>query len=71
MLDVDPSDAASDSVELLAAGAEAQGEYRCSACGYGVAVYRVLPDCPMCAGSTWERGGAGALARTDGTTLSL
>jgi rubrerythrin len=39
---------------LLLAGAEVVGEYRCATCGYGVAVRRALPACPMCGGVTWE-----------------
>ena len=42
-------------VQFFPAGANAKGEYHCSECGYGVAVYRVLPQCPMCGGSTWEQ----------------
>jgi predicted Zn-ribbon and HTH transcriptional regulator len=38
----------------LAAGDAAVGEFRCSECGYGVSVYRVLPRCPMCSGTSWE-----------------
>lgn len=30
------------------------GEYRCSACGYGVAVRRPPAGCPMCRGAEWE-----------------
>jgi rubrerythrin len=41
-------------VEFLAAGADAAGAYRCSACGYGVTVHLALPQCPMCSGKTWE-----------------
>jgi hypothetical protein len=37
------------------AGARAKGEFRCLDCGYGVTVYRVLPNCPMCRGASWER----------------
>ena len=39
--------------ELRAAGESATGPHRCAACGYGVAVYRVLPACPMCGGDLW------------------
>lgn len=39
---------------FLAAGTEADGEYYCADCGYGVAVRRTLPTCPMCGGETWE-----------------
>ena len=38
---------------LLSAGAPAKGEFRCTGCGYGVAVHDVLPECPMCRGATW------------------
>jgi rubrerythrin len=41
-------------VECVAAGEAAVGEYHCSECGYGVAVQRVLPLCPMCGGTVWE-----------------
>jgi hypothetical protein len=37
------------------AGSRAKGEFRCAGCGYGVTVHKVLPDCPMCRGTTWER----------------
>jgi hypothetical protein len=39
---------------FAAAGREANGEYRCAACGYGVIVRSVLPACPMCRGLVWE-----------------
>jgi len=42
-------------VQFFPAGSNAKGEYHCSECGYGVAVYRTLPQCPMCGGSTWEQ----------------
>ena len=45
-------------VEFLAAGQPAVGEYQCSECGYGVAVQRELPMCPMCRGSAWEPSSA-------------
>jgi hypothetical protein len=38
-----------------AAGMRAKGEFRCLQCSYGVTVYRVLPVCPMCQGTDWER----------------
>jgi len=41
-------------VEFWAAGEQGKGEYRCSACAYGVTVYRTLPVCPRCSGSSWE-----------------
>ena len=43
-----------DYVAFFAAGEHVVGEFRCSECGYGVCVYRVLPRCPMCHGSAWE-----------------
>jgi rubrerythrin len=43
-----------DFVEFVPAGAAAEGEYHCSRCGYGVTVRTSLPQCPMCAGTTWE-----------------
>jgi hypothetical protein len=36
-------------------GMSAKGEFRCSGCGYGVTVYRTLPDCPMCRSREWTR----------------
>ena len=39
----------------LAAGVRAKGEYWCSACGYGVTIYRKLPLCPMCGAGSWEQ----------------
>ena len=52
-------DAMSGTLELTTsrtapAGAPAKGEFRCTLCGYGVAVHRELPRCPMCAGEDWE-----------------
>ena len=41
-------------VHFVPAGSNVKGEYHCSECGYGVAIYRTLPRCPMCGGSTWE-----------------
>lgn len=42
-------------VEFAATGDAAFGEYHCSECGYGVTVWRVLPRCPMCGGTSWEQ----------------
>jgi len=42
-------------VEFTATGEAAFGEYQCSECGYGVTVWRVLPRCPMCGGTSWEQ----------------
>jgi hypothetical protein len=33
----------------------ANGEYVCTVCGYGVAVFRDLLRCPMCSESSWVR----------------
>ena len=35
----------------------ARGEFRCLACGYGVAMFRELPRCPMCQCAVWVRIG--------------
>lgn len=35
-------------------GTDTAGEFRCSGCGYGAVVQRVLPPCPMCGGTVWE-----------------
>jgi rubredoxin len=42
-------------VSFRTTGEVVKGEFHCSECGYGVTVYRTLPDCPMCAGTTWEQ----------------
>jgi lipopolysaccharide biosynthesis regulator YciM len=44
-----------EDVEQWAAGMRAKGEFRCAECGYGITVYRLLPECPMCHGSDWDR----------------
>jgi rubrerythrin len=44
-----------DYVRFWPAGQSAKGEFHCSECGYGVAVYRALPRCPMCGGEAWEQ----------------
>ncbi len=51
-----------DYVEFQATGTPAAGAYRCSSCGYGVAVSAVLPRCPMCGGTTWEAASASTFA---------
>jgi hypothetical protein len=52
-------------VELHAAGDRAKGEFRCSGCGYGVAISNALPACPMCGGAGWERAPWTPFARAD------
>jgi hypothetical protein len=49
------SEPAGDFVQLWAAGDTGKGDYRCSECDYGVTVYRTLPVCPMCSGTSWEQ----------------
>jgi hypothetical protein len=51
----DPVAQEPDYVLFHRAGAVAQGEFHCSDCGYGVAVNRTLPVCPMCSGESWEQ----------------
>ena len=43
-----------DEPVFVPAGDRANGEFRCSECGYGVIVRSVLPACPMCRGLVWE-----------------
>jgi rubrerythrin len=45
----------SDYVRFWATGAPVKGEFHCCECGYGVAVHRALPRCPMCGGEAWEQ----------------
>jgi len=54
MVDEQAGSTSPDYVEFARAGATAEGEYHCSACGYGIFVRSNLPTCPMCAGTTWE-----------------
>jgi rubrerythrin len=42
-------------VEFWPAGESVKGEFHCAECGYGVTVYRALPQCPMCGGTSWEQ----------------
>ena len=44
-------------VDFALAGTRDAGEFRCADCGYGAVVQRVLPQCPMCSSSVWERRG--------------
>jgi hypothetical protein len=41
-------------VDFAVTGTKVSGEFRCSDCGYGAVVQRVLPPCPMCGGTVWE-----------------
>jgi lipopolysaccharide biosynthesis regulator YciM len=50
-------------VEFVASGQRAKGEFHCSECGYGVTVFTVLPQCPMCAGTDWEQSTWSPFAR--------
>ena len=45
------------------AGSEAEGDFHCTECGYGVTVRRLLPVCPMCRGLTWEDAATSPSAR--------
>ena len=64
MLDANaPSDERSAGVALFAAGAHAKGEFHCADCGYGVAVFRELPLCPMCGNDAWEQSEWSPFAR--------
>ena len=42
-------------IDFAATGSDASGEFRCADCGYGAVVQQVLPPCPMCRGTVWER----------------
>jgi len=55
-----------DFVAFRFAGDAVKGEFRCSGCGYGVAVSRELPQCPMCAGTTWEEAAWSPFGRARG-----
>ena len=52
-------------VHFFPAGERAKGEFLCSACGYGVTVWRELPACPMCGGVTWEQSTWSPFARVE------
>ena len=45
-------------VDFVLAGTDVSGEFRCADCGYGAIIHRALPQCPMCAGTVWERRAA-------------
>jgi len=69
--DIRPSRDARDAdyVEFRETGEQAKGEFRCAECGYGVAVVRTLPLCPMCGGHAWEESTWSPFARADGRAL--
>jgi hypothetical protein len=50
-----------DFVELVSAGADGEGAYRCAECRYGICIRGELPSCPMCGGTVWEPTGAPVL----------
>jgi len=54
---------AAEYVQFFAAGESVKGEFHCSECGYGVAIFRVLPRCPMCGCETWEEAPWSPFAR--------
>ena len=49
-----PAEAEGEYVEFRAAGAHANGEFRCVACGYSVVTFWLLPRCPVCDEGLWE-----------------
>jgi rubrerythrin len=51
---IEPTLDESGFVEFAVTGKKLSGEFRCSDCGYGAVVHRVLPPCPMCGGTVWE-----------------
>ncbi len=53
-------------VEFWSTGSAVKGEFHCSDCGYGVTVYRELPLCPMCGGTTWEQSAWSPMTRAMG-----
>jgi hypothetical protein len=50
-----PRSAPGEYVQFWSTGSPGKGEFRCSECGYGVTIHRVLPLCPMCGGNAWEQ----------------
>jgi len=50
-----PHAAPDEFVDFFTSGAAVKGEFHCAQCGYGVTVYRELPQCPMCGGESWEQ----------------
>ena len=54
---------ASGYVQFWSTGESVKGEFHCADCGYGVAICRELPRCPMCGGETWEQAAWSPFAR--------
>jgi rubredoxin len=42
-------------VQFWSTGQAVKGEFKCSECAYCVTVFRELPQCPMCSGTSWEQ----------------
>jgi rubredoxin len=65
MIDEPPlsANAAEEYVHFWVSGDSVKGEFHCSECGYGVTVYRALPLCPMCGGTSWEQAAWSPLTR--------
>jgi hypothetical protein len=53
-----------DYVRFWTTGSAVKGEFHCAECSYGVTVYRVLPLCPMCGGTSWEQTAWSPLTRS-------
>jgi rubrerythrin len=53
-------------VQFWSTGESVKGEFHCAECGYGIAVCRELPRCPMCGGESWEQAPWSPFARADG-----
>jgi hypothetical protein len=51
-------------VHFWTTGSAVKGEFHCSECSYGVTVYRELPVCPMCGGTSWEQTAWSPLTRS-------
>ncbi len=68
--DVHGDPAGGDFVDFRHSGDQAKGEYHCSSCGYGVAISRTLPICPMCSGTSWESAAWSPFARARGARQS-
>lgn len=56
-----------DHVEFWVTGTMVKGEFHCSECGYGVAIVRALPLCPMCGGRSWEQSDWSPFSRSRST----